>query len=624
MKFWLGCNYWASNAGTDMWINWDEKAIREDLDILTANGVEYMRIFPNWRDFQPVKTLYNYGGTIEEYVMSDGSHPDNPYFLDNTMMERFARFCDICEEYDIKLIVGIITGWMSGTLLIPPALNGKNLFTNPTAQLFEQRFIKGFVSRLKDKKSIIAWDLGNECNCMSEIEDTKEYAKCDVSTAWTYMITDAIKAYDSERPVISGMAGLSPQRDNAIWNAQEHAECVDILTTHPYTYFHPHSANDYYTSIRSTLHATAQTRYYGDLGGKPCFVEELGTLGVPLCSDEVSAHFMNVNLYSNWANDNMGVLWWCANEQNELTTVPYTWGMLEVGLGMISADRKPKKYLTKMKEFSEFLKSLDFELPKPSYDAVCIVPRGYAPWDAWGVAFSAYILAKQAKLNIKFAFSDDEELPDADTYILPSLRHYRTLKFFNLKEKVKNGATLYISSNGAFIYDIPEFTGLRVVDSASTPGRVEFEFKGKQFSFAVNRRYITESAGAEVLAKDINGNPVITRNKYGNGEVGFVTAPIESGKMDEFDAFSDSSYLIYDELLKNAKKNNVINSENPNLCITHHKDGDICYCVIINHSEDVQKIGLTIKDGYSLEKIYKGNTEEVAPFDACVLKFKKN
>ena len=620
MKFWLGCNYWASNAGTDMWIKWDENAIRDDLSILTANGVEYMRVFPNWRDFQPVKKLYNYAGTFEEYVMEDGSEPTNPYFIDETMMERFSKFCDICAEYNVKLIVGILTGWMSGTMLIPSALNDKNLFTNPSALLFEQRFIKGFVSQLKDKENIIAWDLGNECNCMSLVDSTKDYSKCDVSSSWAYTISNAIKACDNTRPVVSGMASLSPEREQARWNLQEHGECIDILTTHPYTYFQPHCSNDYYKSIRSTMHATAQTRYYSDISGKPCFVEEIGTLGCSLCNDDTSADFMNVNLYSNWANDNVGVLWWCANEQNELKNVPYSWGMLEVELGMISAERKPKKYLTRMKEFSEFLKSLDFELPKPKYDAVCIVPRGYAEWDSWGVIFSAYILAKQAKLNIKFAYSDDK-LPDADTYILPSMRHFRTLKFYDLKERVSNGATLYISSNGAFIQDLKGFAGIEIIDSASSKKRVEFDFAGKHLSIMSNRQYITKSAGAEVLATDTEGNPVITRNKYGKGTVCYVNVPLESSKMDESDAFSDGSYLIYEALLGSAKKGNVIDSDNPSLCITHHFEGDTCYCVIINHSDSVQPINMKIADGYKLQKAYKGDCEAVAPFDANVLKF---
>jgi len=622
MNFWLGCNYWASNAGTDMWIKFDEKAIREDLDILTANGVEYMRVFPNWRDFQPFKVLRNWANTFEEYVMNDNSAPTNPYYIDETMIERFRIFCDICAEYNVKLIVGIVTGWMSGTMLVPPALDGKDLFLNPMALLFEQRFIKGFVDGVKDKENIIAWDLGNECNCMGNLQDAQDYTKCDTSSSWAYLISNAIRASDNTRPIASGMASLSPERAKAIWNIQEHGECIDILTTHPYTYFHPNCSNDYYTSIRSTLHATAETRYYSDISGKPCFVEEIGTLGNSLCSDKVSGDFMKVNLYSNWANDNMGLLWWCANEQNELTNVPYSWGMLEVELGMIDRNRQPKTYLKEMKYFSDFLKSLDFELPKPKYDAVCIVPRGYAPWDSFGVGFASYILAKQAHLNIKFCFADDE-LPDADTYILPSMRHFRTLKFYNLKEKVANGATLYISSNGAFIQDLSGFAGVEITDSASSHNTVDFNFKGKSFSIATDRIYKTKALTAEVLATDSNGNPVITRNKYGEGIVCYVNVPLESSKISGFDNYSDGSYLIYDELLKDAKKDNVIFTDNPNLCVTHHFDKDVCYCVIVNHSQEVQNINITISDKYSFEKAYKGDCEKIEPFDACVLKLKK-
>ena len=201
-KFMLGCNYWASNAGTEMWKNWDEKAVRRDLEILTKYGVEYMRVFPNWRDFQPIIPLMEGQGKIMEYRLEGDVVPQNPYFLDEEMMNRFLVFCDICEEYNIKLIVGLLTGWMSGRLFIPAALFGKNLFTDAVALLFEQRFIKGFVSRFKDKKCIYAWDLGNECNCMSPSDNNF------VSENWTGIISNAIKANDNTRPVVSGMHSL--------------------------------------------------------------------------------------------------------------------------------------------------------------------------------------------------------------------------------------------------------------------------------------------------------------------------------------------------------------------------------------------------------------------------------
>lgn len=38
MEFILGCNYWASNAGADMWRDFDVDAIRADLDALSRHG----------------------------------------------------------------------------------------------------------------------------------------------------------------------------------------------------------------------------------------------------------------------------------------------------------------------------------------------------------------------------------------------------------------------------------------------------------------------------------------------------------------------------------------------------------------------------------------------------------
>lgn len=54
----IGCNYWASHAGIEMWKNCSAETIRGDLKALSQCGVEYLRVFPLWRDFQPVKSQY--------------------------------------------------------------------------------------------------------------------------------------------------------------------------------------------------------------------------------------------------------------------------------------------------------------------------------------------------------------------------------------------------------------------------------------------------------------------------------------------------------------------------------------------------------------------------------------
>lgn len=78
--------------------------------------------------------------------------------------------------------------------------------------------------------------------------------------------------------MISGMHGLSVLPDS-IWTLKDQGELTDYLTTHPYPIFSPHCRLDPLTSMRTFLHPAAQTCLYRDIGEKPCFVEEMGTLG---------------------------------------------------------------------------------------------------------------------------------------------------------------------------------------------------------------------------------------------------------------------------------------------------------------------------------------------------------
>ena len=60
--FYTGCNYWASNAGMYMWRRWDPKAVEKDIAELSRNGVNIMRVFPLWPDFQPLTRMLGGGG----------------------------------------------------------------------------------------------------------------------------------------------------------------------------------------------------------------------------------------------------------------------------------------------------------------------------------------------------------------------------------------------------------------------------------------------------------------------------------------------------------------------------------------------------------------------------------
>lgn len=611
MRFILGCNYWASNAGIEMWQNFDAAAIDKDLSVLSEHGIKYIRIFPVWRDFQPVTLLIGAQGKISEYAQN-GKAPENKYFLDESMLERFSSFLDICDKNGIKVLVGLITGWMSGALFIPIALHGKNLITDPMAQYFEQLFIKGFVARFKDRDTIFAWDLGNECNGMSPVSSRYEAA------SWVAMISNAIRAADPSRQVVSGMHGLDMTNG---WTIRDQGEFTDILTTHPYPFWCEHTRIDKTLSFRTTLLPTAQGKYYSDIGKRPCLAEELGTMGPMICSDKLSADFLRVNLFSLWANGGEGLMWWCSSDQTLLETFPYTHQMVERELGLMANGNLPKPQLLEFKRFSEFLKRIDLTLPKYESDAVCILSRDQRHW---GVAYITYLLARRVGMNISFAYID-EPLPDSKIYLLPSVNDFIVMtkaSYDALKAKVKEGAILYVSLGNAILSEFEGLTGLRVTDSYEYTKSYSADIDGKVVSFSRTRNVIVEPVDAEVIAYDNEGNPFITVNTYGKGKVYYANAPIEDNLIDMPNFEANPISTIYGKIFSDTVSALPLKVSDSELLTTLHKADGLAYVTVINHFENEKSFTLSL-NGYELSEVLYGSNGSVKPYDACVLKFKK-
>lgn len=613
MDFILGCNYWASNAGTEMWRQFDIDTIKNDLKILSEHGVKYLRVFPLWRDFQPVKPNFGATGDIKEYVIENGNNPENDYFLDENMMCRFTEFLDVCDSYGIKLVIGLITGWMSGGLFIPTALYGKNILTDPLAIYFEQLFIKGFVERFKDRQTIYAWDLGNECNCAGKINDRFSAA------AWTGIISNAIRAADASRPVISGMHGLTLDGN---WQIQDQARFTDMLTTHPYPLWCRHTTIDQTLSLRTTMHATAETKWYSDIGNKPCLAEEIGTMGPMVCSDQKAADFLRLNLFSLWANGSTGVMWWCNHDQDLLKSFPYTTNMIERELGLITNKNEPKPALCEIKKFADFLNKTNIKLPKAVENGVCLLTNGQ---DHWGTAYMTYILAKTVGLNLNFSYAHEQELPDSKLYLMPSIdgitvMHKNT--FDQLKQKVFDGADLYISAGNAYLQGFEEFVGLKVIDSCVCTQSNTIKIDGKEICVTqpMIRKYTATTA--DIIATDDSGNPFISVNKYGKGNVYFVDAPIESNLINTHDGFNGNIEKVYETIFKKHIDKSPVKIDTKDVVYTLHPDNEYTYLVVINHSETEKMLNLNLTDNYKIDSVIYGDKQKINPFDSCVFRLK--
>ena len=261
-QFMIGCNYWDSVHGTDMWRDYDHDIVEDDLRALSENGIKYMRVFPNWRDFQPVRKLYACHGAFGDYVdryekpigEGDGVAPD--------MMAHFADFLDLAEKYNIGLIVSVVTGWMSGRLFVPPVLEGKNIITDPEANMWMVKFIRRFVNEFKNRDIIKYWDLGNECNCLGNAANHFEAYR------WTTLVANTIRMCDPTRKIMSGMHSLGDKPDS-VWSLQDQSNLTDVMTTHPYPSPTIGANVEPLNVMRTTIAPTAQTVEYASVSGKP-------------------------------------------------------------------------------------------------------------------------------------------------------------------------------------------------------------------------------------------------------------------------------------------------------------------------------------------------------------------
>lgn len=611
MRFKVGCNYWASSGGIRMWCEWNEESIREDLEVLASNGISYLRIFPLWSDFQPVKPAYGYGSVRREYRMEDDSLPTNPWYLDDTMIYRLRTFCEIAGQYGMKLIVGLLTGWMSGRCFIPAALYEKDLYSDSQALLLEQKYVEGIVRLLKDQPQIEAWDLGNECNCLYNA------ANRDIAENWTMVIANTIRANDPSRPVVSGMHSLNTE---GIWRIQDQAAHTDVLTTHPYPFFVEYCSVDDVLSYRTLMHATCETRYYSDIGNKPCLVEEIGTLGPAKCDQTTAALFLKCNLYSNWIHGAQGVLWWCANDMMDKEYPPYSWNFCERELGLVDRNRKPKPVLKEIQEFSNWLENDAVELPQMRMDGVCILTGNQ---HQWGTAYTSWLLAKQAKVSLKFAWAE-QEIPQSDVYLLPSMEGDNGIPLNQMKliaERVKNGAVLYVSSEDVMMMDFSELTGLEINDSNEHAESGFFELENSELWYRRFRTRRMRAVSAEVLAADKKGNPLFTVNCYGKGRVYYLNFCLEKYLQRENEAFEANQHMIYREVFNKQIASHPVDSITRNLGITCHDDELGCYVTLLNYSAQ------TIEPEYRMNNsgfinIF-GDAKRLEPAQMAILCFPK-
>ena len=586
--FMLGVNYWPRKSGVRFYREFDPEELAKEFGEIRALGCDTVRVFVLWDDFQPIREFPGGHGTPRAIALRDdwnASPRENPALLDPAMLKKFDCVVETASRNNLRLIVALLTAWMSGTLFEPMFRNGRNYFSDPFMLKYQMLYCRYFTARYAGNPTIRYWEFGNEQNCV---------ARCDTpEAAWVWMqsLALSIRQGDPSGKIASGMHGLQlhPSRKSP-WGIRESAEAVDCLTTHPYPEFTPGCFQESPLALRSNLHATAQSVYYATLGRRPTLCEETGSLGASVISERESAEYLRMRLYSLWANGVAGCLWWCFSDFTCSGDLPYRDALMENdGLGLFRADGSPRPAAQEMKRFRETLKTLP-RLPERRVDAAILVSDLV---EDFPTALTAYALCKQAGLEPEFAALDsDVPLEKYKLLIAPSFGGHAPCTvpaYRKLAAAVAAGATLFWSGDGATLLESGRLFGIQEMVKLPTRDNRELLILPDSTQLTVEclwKTGILRFAGT-LFGTFGDGSPAIVGAPHDRGEAIFCPLPVErSLSRTTYSLENGAAARLYRLLAERAKMEHPVDIQSTEAERTWHPiDADSGYLVVINHAE---------------------------------------
>src|SRR5687767_3385612 len=265
--FTLGVNYWPRRKAMYWWSNFDAGEVREEFAILKEIGLNVVRMFLLWDDFQP-----------------------EPNSVSQEALKNLFTVADIAAETGLGIDMTFFTGHMSGPnwsprwLLggsLPPAAHqhwlrdvvseGKridkgyrNMFHDEMALNAERLLLKTVVSKLNNHPGIWMWNLGNEPDLFAWPHTS------DDGAAWVKEMVGLIKEIDPNHPVTIGLHADGLHRDNGLRIDKVYAH-TDVAVMHSYPMYTPWARQPLDPDfVPFTCALTAA------LAGKPVLMEEFG------------------------------------------------------------------------------------------------------------------------------------------------------------------------------------------------------------------------------------------------------------------------------------------------------------------------------------------------------------
>ena len=385
-KFTLGVNYWPRRKAMYWWSDFDANEVREEFSVIKEIGLDVVRFFLLWEDFQP--------------------EPDS---VSQTALDNLVTVCDIAAENGLGVDLTFFTGHMSGPNWSPSWLLGgddhpytglkkeiinkgkvvtegyRNMFHDEMALNASRLLLKTVVTRLKDHPAIWMWNLGNEPDLFAWPNSS------EAGAAWVKEMVSLIKAIDPKHPVTIGLHGDGLHRDNGLRIDKVYRQ-TDVAVMHSYPMYTPwarHNLDPDFVPFTCALTAA--------LGGKPVLMEEFGgCTALPgektytmkwtetngrereqfMASEEDFAEFLRLTIPKLQDSGATGAMLWCyADYIPELWNKPPCQNAIhERFFGLVRPDGSLKPHA---KVIQEFAKTNPQVKPIPDYAKIVVNPDDF-------------------------------------------------------------------------------------------------------------------------------------------------------------------------------------------------------------------------------------------------------
>jgi endo-1,4-beta-mannosidase len=343
--FLLGVNYWPRDRAMAMWRGGiDRRRVFEDLAEIRDLGLDVVRLFLFWQDFQPTE------GTISERALAD-----------------LVAVTEEAGRLSLQLMPTFFVGHMSGVNFLPSwARRPGAALVGPFAHLF-RRLPEGdeigdvyaepallaaqleqavaVVKALKSHhRAIYAYDLGNEPSLVYAPK-TPERA-----LSWSETLAGALRGEDPSAKVTVGTFQGDLEHDTGFWPSAL-KRSTDLLSVHGYPSYAPWTGKTLDPDCLPFLvHLTRALA-----GGGEALAGEFGAPYAPhgFTEDEIGA-FLAATLPKIRAAGALGAFVWNFSDYEPplAPTPPFDKAPHEMAFGILRADGTRKPAALALKEFA--------------------------------------------------------------------------------------------------------------------------------------------------------------------------------------------------------------------------------------------------------------------------------